>query len=131
MPEKSYLANGTINPSRFVKLDTTTQGRVLQCGAGDKCLGISQLGTRRSPEVDSSGNAAQTGEPLGVHDEFGELCGLTLGGTVTVGDRLKSDANGKGVTTTTDQDEYGAIAKMNGVSGDVITVEVTPFSRMS
>lgn len=47
-----------------------------------------------------------------------------LGGTVTQGDKLTSDSNGKAVATTTDTDHYGAIALASGVLNDVIPVKV-------
>ena len=49
---------------------------------------------------------------------------LTLGGTVTRGDRLKSDASGQGVTTTSTGDEIGAEALAGGASGDMVPVRV-------
>ena len=44
-----------------------------------------------------------------------------LGGTVTAGSRLTSDANGKTVAATSGQ-RYGAIALEGGDSGDTISV---------
>lgn len=49
---------------------------------------------------------------------------LKLGGSVSRGDRLTSDSNGKGIATTTNNDWYGAIALEGGVSNDVIEVLV-------
>ncbi len=123
MPQQGFIANGTINPCRFVKITTTTTGRVEQAGAGSQIFGISQTGIRRDLYIDSNGYAALVGEPIGVFDD-GEECLLELGGTVSAGDRLKSDANGKGVTTTTNLDEYGAIAIWSGVSGEQVRVKV-------
>lgn len=123
MPQ-SFKANGDIYPARFVKL-TTTDGRVVQCGAGDRGIGVSQMSTRRSDYVDSSGKAAASGEPIQVYD-LGEECLLEIAGTVAQGDRLKSDANGKGVVTTTDRDQYVAVALVSGVSGEQIKVKVQP-----
>lgn len=122
---QSFMANGDIYPCRFVELVTTAglTGRVTQCGAGEKVYGISQMGLRRDPYIETSGRAAISGELIGVFDD-GEECALELGGTVTQFDRLKADANGKGVVTVTDRDEYGAIALVSGVSGDQIKVKV-------
>jgi len=121
---QSFIANGNIYPCRFVKLTTTVNGgRVTQAGTGELVFGVSQMGSRRSIYIDSAGYAAILGEPIGVFDDTEETA-LELGGTVTVGDRLKSDTNGKGVTTVTDREEYGALALQNGVSGDQIKVKV-------
>lgn len=121
---QSFVADGNIYPSRFVKLTAASaDGRVLACGAGERAYGISQKSTRRVPYVDSSGYAAQVGEPIKVYDRPGEKCALELGGTVARGDFLKSDANGKGVTASADQDDYGAIALDSGVAGELIAVE--------
>ena len=47
---------------------------------------------------------------------------LTLGGTVTAGAKLTATTGGVAIATTTDTDNYGAIALKSGVSGDVIEV---------
>jgi hypothetical protein len=125
----SRVANGDIYPSRFVKIDTTTSGRLLQCGAGDRIYGISGQGTDRPPlGALDTGKAAQTGEQFEVltfgYPGFDGVVMLQLGGTVTRGDRLKADANGAGVTTTSGADEIGALAEDSGVSGNVIPVRL-------
>ena len=48
---------------------------------------------------------------------------LELGGTVSAGDMLKPDANGKGVTAAS-TNYYGAIAKHGGAAGEKILVVV-------
>ncbi len=51
-------------------------------------------------------------------------CLLVLGGTVTVGQRIKPTTGGVGIAATSDKDRTIAIAhKVGGVSGDVITVK--------
>src|SRR5574341_14624 len=123
MPQAA-IANGNIAPSRFIKIDTTNEGRVLQAGAGDRVIGISQAGTRRSDYVANDGFAAKVNEPIRYFNEKDEeSIPLELGGTVARGDRVKSDANGKGVTAGTDKDQYGAIAIVSGVSGEIIPVK--------
>lgn len=123
MPQ-SRIANGDIYPCRFVKL-TTTDGRAVQCGAGDRGIGISQKDTRRSEYIDSSGKAAASGEPLMIYD-LGEECALEIAGTVAQGDRLKADTDGKGVVASTDKDQYIAVALTQGVSGEIIIAKVQP-----
>jgi hypothetical protein len=127
---QSGIANGDIYPMRFVKLDSTTDGRLLQCGAGDRPIGISQKSTRRSEYIDTSGKAALAGEPVQYYD-VNEICALQLGGTVARGDRLKSDANGKGITAATDGDAFGAIAEAAGVLDQFIPVQVSLGEKAS
>lgn len=120
----SAIAGGTIRPSRFVKLSTTQDSRVLEADAGEKVFGISQEGTRYVPwSALDDGNAAIVDEHLRVYGP-GARCYLQAGGTVTAGDRLKSDADGKGVTASADTEEYGAIAIDSGVDGELIKVLV-------
>lgn len=127
----SFKAGGNISPARFVKPDTTTDEQVLQCGAGDRIIGVSQAGTHRTPySTLDDGYAAVATEEIEVFG-IGEQPWLELGGTVAVGDRLKADANGKGVATTTDLDEWGAIALQAGIVGQLARVQVVGYSQVS
>ena len=128
MPQ-SLIATGDIFPSRFVKL-STTRGKGTQAGAGERPVGISQRGTRRSEYVDTSGKAAVVGEPVTVFDQ-GEECWLEIAGTIAVDGLIKSDADGKGVAAGSDADWVGAIALGGGVSGDLIPVKVHIVQRAS
>jgi hypothetical protein len=56
---------------------------------------------------------------------------VTAGGPITRGAKLKSDANGAALVTTTDTDEIGAIALEDGVSGQVIEVLLTPGNTLA
>ena len=127
----SFRANGSIAPSRFVKTDTSAaDGHVVQCGAGDKIVGISQEGTRRAPlDGWDDGFCAKAGEGLQVYTPYDcDYCWLETGAAVTRDDLLKADANGKGVTTTTENDEVGAVA-METASGSGILIKVKPRFR--
>lgn len=125
---RSGQAAGDIYPCRFVK-DGSADGTYLQAGAGDRTRGISFKDTRRSQYVDTSGKLAASGEPFSFYHQPGERCWLELGGTVALGDRIKSDTDGKGVTAGTDKNQYGAIADAAGVSGELIPVFVTVFGE--
>src|SRR5262245_54333666 len=127
MPQ-SAIANGTIAPARFIKLDATADGKVLQAGAGDRTIGISQLGTRRSPYISAANEAALVNEPIRYFDQ-NEECGLEIAATIAPNDRLSPDANGMGIVTAADGDWYGAIALAAGVSGDIIPVKVVYGER--
>jgi hypothetical protein len=131
MHKLSFIANGNIRPSRFVKLDTTADGKVLECDAGEGVIGVSHESTRRTPYSSlDDGYAAIAGEQIEVYAHTSE-CLLELGGTVTRGDRLKADADGKGVSSSTDLDNWGAIALQSGVSGNLVKVKVQPYSQIS
>lgn len=129
MAKQSYMAEGDIRPSRFVKLGSA-DGKVLEADAGERIIGISQAGTNKSPYTDSSGLAAVAGDPIMVYGD-GEECLLEFGGTIAHAARIKSDADGKGVTAATDKDQYGAIAKAAGVSGELIMVQVQVGGEVS
>lgn len=121
----SGVAEGTIRPCRFVKAGTD-EGRVLEADAGEMALGISFKGTRRSDYVDTTaapGILANSGEPLSWYTA-GSRCQLEIAGTIAFGGLIKSDADGKGVASSSDGEIYGARALADGVSGEVIPVEV-------
>lgn len=126
----SLLAGGNITPSSFVKVLTTDRTVVL-CGAGDRCFGISKEWTRfPSWEGLQDGNIAISGEscPIYALPEDAEAF-LEVNGTVAVGDYLKSDASGFGITAGSDGDEYGAQAIEAGVAGQVIKVKLVRGMR--
>jgi hypothetical protein len=123
-PSRTKVSTGNIAPSRFVKLSTTLDGKCTQAGAGEKIFGISQQGTRNTPYGSlDDGYAAIAGENLQIYGPGDDGAVLELGGTVAAGDRLKSDANGKGVTTVTNLDEVGAVAMVAGTSGQLVPVQ--------
>lgn len=124
---QSYAPNGNISPNRFVKADTTTTGGyVVQAGAGDPVLGVSQPGTRQAPL--SGLDDTYAGVAGGPHVEVatpGDRTWLQTGGAVTWGDYLKSDSSGRGVTASSDGDWYGARALQTGTAADqLVEVEI-------
>ena len=87
----------------FAKLDTTNSSAAEtvaeQATAGDQVLGVTY-------EATTAAN-----RNVGVNLEG--VCFLKVDGdtaAISAGDRLKSDANGKGVPVAANNDEYGAIA---------------------
>lgn len=122
----SKVANGNITPSRFVKLDTTVDGKVLQAGAGDMIFGVAQEGTRLAPLSGwDDGYAAKAGENIRVYAAPEDKdCFLEIAGTTSVGDKLKSDGSGLGVVTTTANDNIGAIADEAGTANQLIKVRL-------
>ena len=125
-PSSCNVADGNIRTCRFVKLVAAKPGKVAECAAAtDKIFGISQMGIRLSPllETTSPPRAAAVDEMLGVYVD-GQECLLELGGTVAAGDKLTSNGSGQGITTITDHDEYGAVAIEDGISGRQCRVRV-------
>lgn len=92
------VSGGNIYPSRFVKLSTAADNTALQAGANDPQIGISQVGTKDAPGLTgASAYAAEAGDNIQIWG-LGDICLLEAGaGGWTRGDRLKSDADGKGV----------------------------------
>jgi hypothetical protein len=129
----SFKAGGNITPSRFVIVDTSADRQVVQASSATAAgiIGVSQMGTRRTPySLLDDGYCAIATEDVEVFCTGSEPL-LELGGTVATGDRLTADSNGKGITTTTDANEWGAIALEAGVSGGLCRVRVEPYMRMS
>ena len=53
-------------------------------------------------------------------------------GVIIAGDQLTSDANGKGIKTTTDTDFVGGIAEEGSTAaGDIIQVRITPGAQVA
>jgi len=127
MPSYSLTADGDIRPSRFVKLATGTAGRVAECDAGEQIYGVSGPSVRNAPySTLDDGLHAVAGEGVLVYGPPEKDVMLELGGTVTRGQFLKSDADGKGVASTADQERVGAIALDSGTSGKLIPVQLLP-----
>lgn len=123
----NLIAGGTINPSVFVKVSTAADNTVLQAVAGDKVIGISQVGTK-FPQgvVGSTGEAADAGDNIELFG-FGDVTLLLAGsGGFTAGQFLKSDANGAGVpiTGTTTPEAVGAVALETTTAGQYGRVQV-------
>lgn len=124
MPSYTKVANGNISPSRFVILgsgDKVTQASA----ATTRLYGISGMGTRNTPLSPlDDGYHAIADENCMIYGPPEKDVILELGGTVTAGASLTSDASGKGVATTAGTDFVGAVAMEAGVSGDLIRVQV-------
>lgn len=118
----SYVSGGNIAPSRFVALESGSAYTVIQCDASKTPVGISE---KWKQDWDDTYHATD-GKPVGVFG-MGRTGLLELGGTVSAGMFLKSDADGKGVEaslTLSSHQDIGARALMNGLSGEFIEVRV-------
>lgn len=128
-PQPQFVAGGDIYPHRFLKISTAADFTALQATANDQIIGISGPGSNYPPLNDlvTTNKHATSGQPVDINGD-GDACLLELGGTVTRGDRLKADSNGKGVaiaTSGTTIQQFGAVALQSGSSGEFIYVQVT------
>lgn len=120
----TYVASGNIAPSRFVAMNGGAAYRVNQAAAADAVVGISGMGVQ---SFDSTYHATDA-KPCRVYG-LGEVALIELGGTVTAGDYLSPDADGKGVRVTSfSSDGLGARALEGGTSGKLIQARVVEFA---
>ena len=133
---KSMRANGTIRVARFVKQDVADANSVKETDANERSIGISDIGGREAPIPSVTADppqAAQTGDNVAVHFQEGETCLLYAGsGGWTAGDRLKSDADGAGVTvatTGTTIQQIGAEAESDCAAGSYGQVAIRHYSE--
>lgn len=121
----NLVATGNVYPCRFVKVGATSNSGA-QATAGDPAVGISQNWTR---SVNLEGAISVSSPYIAIAGEgiplwgLGQEALLELGGTVAAGNRLKSDADGKGVVAAAADGAY-AVALQSGVSGNFIRVVV-------
>lgn len=129
---QSFVTNGNVTPCRFVKLDTTkTGGYCLQAGSGDRPIGVAQPGTRQPPMAgldDGFAGVAGVNEII-VFTET-DVCAVEIAASVTAGDYLKPDTNGRAVTASSDGDQYGAIALQSGTAlGQLVRCKIATGFR--
>lgn len=120
--QRSYIARGDIRPSRFVKRDTATNHGVLEADAGDATVGVAYEGTRTAPLPGVTALAAISGDPILVYTE-GMPCEIVAGGSITPGQYLKPDADGRAVAAVAG-DLFGAIADATGATGQNVKATV-------
>ena len=121
----SFVAEGTIRPMRIVKHGTTAGLVAEATGVTDDFVGISGQGTRFAPwdELDD-GNHAIVTENVVVKQDGEKRVKLELGGTVTIGQWVTSHTDGTGLASTTDRDNVVGKARMGGVAGEIIEVDI-------
>ena len=122
------VATGNIRPCRFVKMDTGEDNSGAEADANEVTLGISEEGTEAAPiPSQTTQYHASDGTPIGLYSA-GDICLLKAGsGGWTRGDRLKSDADGQGVTIAssgTTVQNIGAIGLESAAEGAFGRVQV-------
>jgi len=157
--EYPFMANGNISASRFVKIDSTADFKVIQCSAStDRAIGVSTDATKY-PQVDSGFGSGANAYVAEAGDRFrvycpGEICLLEVVNSGTVpapaispGDLLIPDTNGRGIKWTTNASggtsggalhgyvsQIGAIAleaPSSGLAVAVIRVMVTNYANVN
>jgi hypothetical protein len=132
VPASSGVAQGDILTSRFVTL--IARGTYRQAVVGDRISGVSQEEPRGSPVREWLGQAdsraAANGDDVFIFGGGASEVPLLLGGVVAIGDRLSSDAQGRGVRTGPGWWAL-AIAEEDGSEGDVRLVNLLPFAQLT
>jgi hypothetical protein len=123
----NFMAAGNILPSIFVTQYTSGDNRVIAATLNSRISGVSGEDTRQVPIPSASTYHAISGDPVRVYGD-GEQCLLKYGDSITRGARIKSDANGAGITigTTGIAQNQGAIALESGEVNELHNVLVQP-----
>lgn len=123
--EISLKATGTVAPCTFVTLDKNFDEQYVQSVGGDWPFGVMQEAQRGTPGLAGSDAtiAAQSGDTGPRIVQWGNDCLLTLGGTVSPGNAIMPDSQGRGISCPVGQ-YYGAIALQAGTTGVKIRVVV-------
>lgn len=110
--QQAATADATIAQWRFVKASATTARRIVQAGADDtKIIGI-------------SGQGANPGWSCPYRPIMGQIAIIRAGGTLALGDWVKSDADGRAVKATPGQDAEAAIV---GYVVQAATIDVLAY----
>jgi hypothetical protein len=118
---KTYTAEGAIGKYLIVKFGANDGGALQATASSEKFLGIS-----RDLSVTAANITAGEDRIDVVRDG---ITPVILGGTVTRGDRLTADANGKAITAAPGAGvnmETVGTAEISGVAGDIIDCFVNP-----
>lgn len=128
-PAPQFQASANIRHSRFVTI--SGDFTVDETDAGEVAIGITYQDDKWPPLDDlvTTNYHAQTGEHVRMYT-IGDICLLTLGGTVTAGQALKSDADGQGVAVAgSGNEEVCAIALEGGASGELRQVQIVRYRQ--
>jgi hypothetical protein len=136
---RSATANGSIVPYGAVQIDTSTNNRLIQATSASKAIGIAQKGTRYAPWSPlDDGFCAIANEVFEYYGAGEENVPALLGGTVTAGDYLTVGSGtgalaGSLVTSPGGADDVYVIgiARMSGVSGEIIPIDVQIFEDVT
>lgn len=111
----TFLASAAMAKFKAVKPGADAKHVQVASAATDKVIGIAQ----------NESSAAEDALEIALPGGGGKAL---LGGSVSFGDFLAADSNGALVATTTANNKVIAQALSDGVSGDVIPVNVVSFN---
>ena len=111
---RSFVAGADLSAKqyRLVKLGTGTNEIVLASSATDRIIGVLQ----EKPKLGQPGQVAILGTSK-----------VVAGGTISKGDCITSDSNGRAIAATTAGDTVIGIALENAVSGDIFEILLVNF----
>lgn len=108
----SFIAAAAIAAHRIVVFGNDDSTVVTASAATDSLIGISDLG------ADAAGDRLDI-----IMDDIAEV---EYGGTITRGDPITSDANGKAITATVAGSRIIGFAMVSGVTGDIGSINIAP-----
>ena len=119
---KTYKASTDMSSYQYHFVTAESDEQVALSGTTSVITGIQQ---------DNGGDAENKGVSV-AYAGFSLLVVDGNAGAIAVNDKLSADASGHGVKTTTDLDDYGAIAQQaSTAAGDIIRVLVVPGGLIS
>jgi hypothetical protein len=118
----SFIAGGSISPSRFVSIQAGESNAILQSTARQHAIGISHEGSREAPIPGASVLAVLAGEICEVYG-LGESCEVEAAANIAAGDYLRPDADGRAVVALPGE-RYSAISRVDASSGTRVKVVI-------
>jgi hypothetical protein len=113
--EKTFVPAAAIAGNRIVKHDASDNTVVTSALATDEHLGVSTFVGADPANQDNTVDVVLMG-----------IAEVKLGGTVTRGDKLTSDAYGRAITATTEGQRVVGIAMKSGIVDDIQPVFLAP-----
>jgi len=125
----SFVAVGNISPYRIAVVDSTAINAVKQSNAtpGKPPAGVvsGQTDGPAGTVFNTGGYAAIAGESVLVF-QVGDRCLVEAGNTISIGDPLKPDANGRALTATSGTYIVGIALEAATASNQFILCNVAP-----
>ena len=109
---KSLRAGAPIEANRIVKFGADDLHIITAAAATDASIGVTPLGATKAEDVCDFATEG--------------LCTVEYGGTVTRGQPLTSDAEGRAVVASGAGNRVIGIAMVSGVTGDLGSVKIAP-----